>query len=281
VTHPTLSLLKYHGAGNDFLIALDPSALPAGPGGEIDAGTVRALCDRRRGIGADGLIVRRAPEGEPNAHVAMELWNADGSAAETSGNGLRCFALALVDEGFVPPGQVLIQTGGGLAEADVPAPSGSCGSGAVRVSMGRASIGASLDPSPFPRAGFAGWPVDTGNPHLVLLGGSIDDIDVSEVGPKLELARPGGQNVEIVAPDGSGGLDLVVWERGAGRTEACGSGSCAAAAVGRAAGVVGDHVEVHNPGGTLTVDLEGPLDCPAITLGGPAVRVAQIEVGAR
>lgn len=275
----TVSLLKYHALGNDFLIALDPGAL-TGPsemgddGVEIDKELVRSLCDRHRGIGADGLILARQSE---RADVFMELRNADGGRAETSGNGLRCLALALIDSGAVRSRNVVIDTDGGPVTALVGgrAPDG-CAD--VTVSMGRATVGASERPAPILGAGFEARRVDIGNPHLVLIGSSLEGVDIAAVGSRLESSEPGGLNVEAVAPDGSGGLDLLVWERGVGLTEACGSGSCAAAAAARAGGLVSERVPVANPGGILVIELTGSLEEPEVSLSGPACHIARIEV---
>ncbi len=269
----TVRLLKYHGLGNDFLIALDSAAL-------FDADAVRRLCDRHRGVGADGLMIaRRAIKG---GDIAMELRNADGSPAETSGNGLRCFALALVDSGTVNPDAttVSIETAGGVVTAEIESrTSEHCAH--IRVSMGLATVGPSVRPAPRLGAGYEARDVDVGNPHLVLLSSSVGGtagLDIAEIGRELETARPGGQNVEVVAPDGAGGLDLLVWERGVGLTEACGSGSIAAAAAARASGLVGERVPVRNPGGVVVVELTGPPESPRVSLSGPACRVARIEV---
>ncbi len=267
----TLSLLKYEALGNDFLIALDPHVLD----GSLAPAVAAALCDRHRGVGADGVIVVRPPS-RGGAGV-MELYNADGGRAETSGNGLRCLALALVDSGTVATRQVVIETDGGAVTAAV-GPRPEFGGADVTVSMGTVTLGPAKRPAPMLGERFEACAAEVGNPHLVLVGPSLEGVDISIVGPELERARPGGQNVEVVAPDGEGGLELVVWERGAGATEACGSGSCAAAAAARAAGLVGDRVPVANPGGRLVVDLAGPASAPSATLTGPARRVARLEV---
>ena len=269
-----VSLVKYHGAGNDFLIALDPSGLPGGD--ELEASFVRRLCDRHRGVGADGVIVARPAGGAADAR--MELRNADGGRAETSGNGLRCLALALLDAGRAHErhGAIVIETDAGARRVSLER-RGLPGAATLRSEMGVVRLG---DRVPAPDGLGAAWKArlaDAGNPHLVLLGPSLDGIEITELGPALENARPGGQNVEAASPAGDG-LELVVWERGAGVTESCGSGSCAVAAVARAAGLVGDRVAVHNPGGTLVVDLAGDRDTPAVGLSGPAERVASVEV---
>jgi diaminopimelate epimerase len=136
-----------------------------------------------------------------------------------------------------------------------------------------------VEPTASPIAGKEGFRADIGNPHLVLLGDRNDDIDLALIGPSLEAAWPGGQNVEVISVAGVDELDLVVFERGAGITEACGTGSCAAAAAARLAGLVGDVVTVRNPGGSLVVEL-GPAagNAAAARLSGPARRVAEVNV---
>ena len=214
----------------------------------------------------------------------MELRNADGSRAETSGNGLRCFALAVVRTGLVDGPEVYIETDAGLREAvlrsqDRP------GCADVSVEMGRLLVTplSPLADGALPGSVAQPWPawfVDAGNPHLVVLAPCLEGVAMAEVGPRLEAGRPGGQNVEIVACEpGKEDLSLVVWERGAGVTLACGSGSVAAAAALHAAGLCNDQVRVHNPGGMAEVVLSGddPLAMLA-TLAGPVRRVARVEV---
>jgi len=277
-----VSVLKYQALGNDFLVFLDPSDLPGTD--EVDAAFVVAVCDRHRGVGADGILVVRPAKadgvGRPVdgrvADVRLELRNADGGRAETSGNGIRCLALALVDAKIVPGPDVLVSTDAGPRLVTVLADNGP-GSAMVRTEMGILQVG-DAERAPRLGAGFEARHVDVGNPHLVLMGDSLEGVDIGDLGRSLEDAKPDGQNVEFVAPDGLGGLDLLVWERGAGLTEACGTGSCAAAAAARAAGLVGDRVEVHNPGGTLVVELTGELSAPSVWLSGPARRVLRAEL---
>jgi diaminopimelate epimerase len=272
-----VSVLKYQALGNDFLIFLDPSDLPGTD--EVDADFVVAVCDRHRGAGADGVMVARpaiAQGTEPLSDVRLELRNADGGRAETSGNGIRCLALSLVDAGVVPGPDVLVATDAGPRLMSVIGRT-SPSTAIVRAEMGTLVV-SEAEPAPLLGAGFEARHVDVGNPHLVLIGASLDGVDIAALGRSLEGARPGGQNVEIVAPDGTGGLDLLVWERGAGLTEACGTGSCAAAAAARATGLVGDRVEVHNPGGTLVVELNGEAQAPLVWLSGPASRVLRAEL---
>lgn len=267
-----VALAKYHGLGNDFLVLFDAErSLP------FTAALAAALCERHRGVGADGLL--RISSAHHGAAFAMELRNADGGVAETSGNGLRCAVLAAVHAGLVPAGQVLVETLAGTARATV----GVGVDGAVpaeaevRVEMGTVRVG---DEVASPLQGRRARLVDVGNPHLVLVGDSLTGVDLATTGPALEASRPGGVNVELIAAGVErDSLDLAVWERGAGLTQACGSGSCAAAAAARAWGIVGDRVAVRNPGGTLVVELSGadPLQ-PSAALSGPARRVAQVLV---
>lgn len=272
-----VSFLKYQALGNDFLVALDPSALPGDE--EVDTDFVIAVCDRHRGVGADGLLVARpvgaAGEGS-NADVRLELRNADGGRAETSGNGICCLALAVLDAGMVAGPDVLIRTDAGPRLVSLVERSGR-GVAVMRAEMGTVEVSPSQAvglAGPGSRARYA----DAGNPHLVLVASSLEGVDIVGLGRELEGGRPGGQNVEVIAPDGAGGLDLLVWERGAGLTQACGTGSCAAAAVARELGLVGDRVEVHNPGGTLVVDLSGDALAPSVWLSSPVSRVMRAEL---
>lgn len=295
-----LTLVKYHGLGNDFLIALDGRALDvaaherddqvapesSGPASRPGAGRVgelaRALCNRHTGVGADGLLVARAAIS--GGDVAMELRNADGSRAETSGNGLRCFALAVVEGGLVPGPEVAVETDAGVRRAVLRRQDGA-GSAHVSVEMGRLRVLVS-DPVAdelLPGSTSLPWPawsVDAGNPHLVVLAPSLEGVAIAAIGPKLERLRPGGQNVEIATRGpGSDELSLVVWERGAGVTLACGTGSAAVAAALHSAGLSQDRVRVHNPGGTaeVTLSADDPF-APLVELAGPVQRVARIEV---
>ena len=296
-----LSLLKYHGLGNDFLVALDGGALDAGAGEfaacapmvtddrqDLSAGDdhlallVRALCDRHTGIGADGVLIVRP--GGALADVGMELRNSDGGRAETSGNGLRCFVLATIEAGLVGGPEVVVETDVGARRASLRHREGPS-SADVSVEMGRVKVARS-DPVadvalPGSRAlPWPAWAVDVGNPHFVLLAPSLEGIALAAIGPTLERRRPGGQNVEFATYEPvKGELFLSVWERGAGITLACGSGSVAAAAAFHSAGISPAKVLVHNPGGTAEVSLSGddPVTFSA-ELAGPVHRVARFEV---
>ncbi len=261
-----LRLTKHHGAGNDFLVLLDPDDRRP-----LSAQEARALCDRPRGIGADGVL--RAVVGHAPAALSMDLRNADGGVAEMSGNGIRCLVQAAVDAGMVKAGTVTVQTLGGLRTVEYRSES-PAGLGYGRVDMGRGALGAELG-AEVPAGVRWGQHVDMGNPHVVLFGPPAGDDTVALVGPHLESSVRGGANVEFVwrgpAP---GDLTLRVWERGVGETLACGTGACAAALAAHAHGEAADHVRVHNPGGILDV----ALGADGIMLAGPTQNVGDVTV---
>jgi diaminopimelate epimerase len=260
-----LRLTKHHGAGNDFLVLLDPDDRRP-----LSAAEVRALCDRHRGVGADGVV--RVVSGSGPAALSMDLRNADGGVAEMSGNGIRCLVQAAVDEGLVGAGTVVVETLGGLRAVDYRAGPGP-GSGYGRVDMGHVVLGAEI--VDMPSGARWGQHVDMGNPHVVLFGAPAGDEALATVGPRIERSVPGGANVEFVWPGpASGELTLRVWERGVGETLACGTGACAVAAAAHAHGEAGTRVRVHNPGGPLDVELDGS----AVHLAGPTQKIADITV---
>ncbi len=248
-------LVKLEAAGNDFLVAL-VALLPRGTGRSgadqplLTPAQVRAVCDRRRGVGADGLIVVR--EGDHGADLEMELYNADGSVAEMSGNGIRCLVHAAVMGGIVPSRSVRVATAAGLRTvAYEPVEEGGAW---ARVDMGPVRLGSEVgSPLPGTRARLA----DVGNPHLVAVGDvDLDAVDLESLGAAASRAAGGPVNFEVVRPGRNGAdLELRVLERGVGETLSCGTGTCAAAAVAYAWGMVGDTVAVDNPGGRLEVRL--------------------------
>ncbi len=264
-----LSLTKHHGLGNDFLVAFDEGELSG-----VDVPQLaRHLCDRRTGIGADGLLIA---SDAPGYAARMALYNADGTRAEMSGNGIRCFAQALAMRRGTLDAQ-LIRTDAGDRQVEL-FPTDDPHSLRARVEMGEVS---SL-PEP------AGWaalgchpdrPVahlSLGNPHSVV---GVDDVGV------VDLAQLGGQvphvNLEIIEPGpGSDAVTMRVHERGAGITDACGTGACAAAYAARSWGLVASsHTEVvvHMDGGSASVEFDPDIPTRAVLIG-PTTYVAAIEV---
>ena len=269
-----MRLAKHHGLGNDFLIAR-ADVLPA------DAPSIaRAACHRTRGVGADGLIFGLPGDPDAGTHVTMVLLNADGSRAEMSGNGIRCLAQAIVqDDDHSHNRELRVGTDAGVRtvsveSTDVPDVI------QARVDMGPISPGPHLESAEFVdylhNHGLADHfsTADVGNPHLVVGVHDVHQIDVARSGADL-CRLAGGINVEFITPRPQGdGIDLRVWERGVGVTEACGTGACAAAHAARQWGLVGPVVQVAMPGGEVVVELGDTA-----VLIGPSEHIATVEYG--
>ena len=261
-----LELTKHHGLGNDFLVAFHPGVddLPS---------LARRLCDRHRGIGADGLLIG---ESEPGYAARMVLYNADGSRAEMSGNGIRCFAQALARRrGDLDPQLILTDAGDRLVtlyatdDADV-----------IEAAVDMGPVSPIDEPADWHRIGTDPMrPVShlsVGNPHAVV---GVDDVMVvdllslGEIVPdvNLELIEPGPEPHAIT---------MRVHERGAGITKACGTGACAGAWAAASWGLVAaafEEITVHMDGGDAKVRLHRPQH-GHVTLVGPSVFIGSIEV---
>ena len=251
---------KGHGTANDFVIIPDPD-------GRLDLSPeqVEALCDRRRGLGGDGLlrVVRtRALALNADAEWFMDYRNADGSISEMCGNGVRVYARYLVESGLAAGPTLPILTRAGLVVAEVDDETIAVELPPPRL-LGRSTVRLRGD-------AYAGIVVDVGNPHLVCPVPDPSTVDLS-VAPELDPSEfPNGGNVELVATEGVH-VRMRVVERGVGETMSCGSGAMAAAAVALAeAGLAEGTATVEVPGGRLTVTVR---DGRAI-LAGPAVIVA-------
>jgi diaminopimelate epimerase len=283
----TVPLAKLHATGNDFLVWSQLDAAGSVGGAALDGAALEraaiALCDRHRGVGADGLILLRPGAG---ADAEMILYNADGGLAEMSGNGMRCLAWAAARAGLARDDTLAVDTGGGRRTVELTRDT----EGeviAATVDMGPVTFDPTaipLDaPSPFGlRAEFHGTEYEgdaagMGNPHLVLFVDDPAHARVTQHGPRLEHDPrfPRRTNVEFVAlhPGAVDAVDMRVWERGVGETLSCGTGACAVAAVAHRRGLVGDRVTVHVPGGDLVVELGA-----TIRLGGPVVHVFDVAV---
>ncbi|MGN6694317.1 MAG: diaminopimelate epimerase [Aquihabitans sp.] len=274
----TFRLTKHHGLGNDFLVHLtdDPGAF-----GDRAAWIERAVrwCHRRHGIGADGLLVGLHGPAAGEVDLVMLLVNADGSVAEMSGNGIRCFAQAEALRRNQERGTFTIQTDGGLRTVEYAAtntPARHQGTIEASVDMGPARTGPSADRPADTVAGEQKRATfDLGNPHLVVLVDDPAAIDLASAGAEQEAAFDTGMNVHFVAPTTgeSDAMTMRVWERGAGVTEACGTGATAVARAAHDWGLVGEQVTVHMPGGDVQVLVGDPM-----VLRGPSVFIAGIVV---
>lgn len=289
-------LTKHHGLGNDFLVHLSTDG-PAATDRAVWVERAQRWCDRRRGIGADGLLIGLVDDGPtsgPGVDLEMLLVNADGSIAEMSGNGIRCLAQAAALAGLgdrSPEGGVLvIDTDAGVRTVTFQAPSEHLPSTMVAsVDMGPAGPGpeadrpvditvddvddataAALALAPLRSATF-----DLGNPHLVLLVPDPDVVDLVAAGSTHESTFDSGINVHFIAASATEPdvVEMRVWERGAGITEACGTGATAVARAAHDWGLTGTHVEIRMPGGSVQVDV-----ADSMTLHGPATYIASIEV---
>ncbi len=264
-----LAFTKMHGLGNDFIV-FDADHPESVPGAEA----LRRLADRRTGIGFDQALVLSPPR-RPDTDVYYRIFNADGSEVEQCGNGARCIARLVATRAARQERPLTMDSPGGLVEARLRR------DGLVSVAMGVPDF----EPRSLPfeaeremasyRIELPTGPVEfgavsIGNPHAVIRVRSVRDAPVDSVGPAMENhARfPRRVNVgflEIVAPDH---VRLRVFERGVGETQACGTGACAAVAVGRRHGPLAEEVRVDLPGGRLIVQWPGPGE--SIWLTGPA-----------
>lgn len=221
-----MKFTKMQGLGNDFVVLDDAIG--------VTAEVVRAVCDRHFGVGADGVLT----VGLVGGVVTMGYWNADGSAAEMCGNGLRCAARFAVDRGMAAEGRFVVQTPAGPKQVEV--------GNEIRVDLGVPVVG---DMTEIGGRFFRN--ISVGNPHAVTEVDDVGATPVAEVGAALQSEYSDGVNVEFAKIDGDV-VDMRVWERGVGETLACGSGIVAAATVARRNGG-GDTITVTMPGGTARV----------------------------
>jgi len=243
---------KMHGLGNDFVV------LDARSGGILlGRDQVRAMSDRRRGIGCDQLIVIEPPR-LTGAAAYLRIFNADGSASAACGNGTRCIAAALMEE--LGKGTITLETSAGLLEASIS------DNEQITVNMGSAllnwheiplaeeqdtlNVGIDVDGFNKPVA------VNVGNPHCVFFVDDVDTINLERLGPQIEHDPifPERTNVEIVEVRDENHIRIRVWERGVGITLACGSGACASVIAAHRRQLTDRNVEVTLDGGTLSIE---------------------------
>lgn len=263
-------LTKHNGLGNDFLITF-VDEVPA-HASEL----AQDLCDRRTGVGADGLIFGI----DSGSTVIMRLFNSDGSTAEISGNGLRCFLQAVAMRRGVQNLEIDVDTLAGVRAGNYET-SADPTIGEASVDMGPVTAGDPPDTDDFLASyGLTAtrWATGAvGNPHVVLEVQDPLSVDLADVGPKIEAHFPNGVNVHVVSVTEPDTLSLFVWERGAGKTQACGSGATVSAQRFHEWGAVGEKVTVMMPGGSAVVDV-ATAERPSAILSGATQYVAAVEV---
>jgi diaminopimelate epimerase len=270
-----INFTKGHGTGNDFVIVPDPDGALS-----LTPAEVAALCDRRFGIGADGVlrVVRSAKDPDGTAFAADAEWfmdyrNADGSIAEMCGNGVRVFTRYLIARGLATPGPegLPVATRAGVVVAVLDGDLISVQMRAPRVYAASTATAGHLT--------FPGAAVDCGNPHLVCAlhdGVELPSLDLT-VAPGFDTALfTHGVNVEFTTPaEPLAGFDrhvtMRVYERGSGETLSCGTGACAAAVAGIVLGLLDSPVQVQTRGGALTISWAGGDN--AVWMKGPAETV--------
>ena len=249
-------LEKYHGLGNDYLV-FDPNKNEL----ELNEANVKMICNRNVGLGSDGIL-----EGPLlGEHLAVKIWNPDGSVAEKSGNGVRIFAKYLKDAGYVQKKNYELMTDGGIVEITYLNEEGS----RLRISMGKLSFVSEEIPvigerrevinedMVFGNNLYPATCVSVGNPHCVIPMPEISKELVCKIGVHSESARyfPERVNTEIMKVTDRNNIAIETYERGAGYTMATGTGACAAAAVAYKLGLTENKMLVHMPGGDLQVEI--------------------------
>jgi diaminopimelate epimerase len=279
-----LRFAKMHGQGNDFVV-LDGVRQAI----SLTAAQVRAIADRHFGVGCDQLLLVE-PAADPANDFRYRIWNADGGEVEQCGNGARCFARFVRDEGLCARDEMRVETARGVIRPRIEP------GGQVTVDMGPPRFEPADVPflapgrSPTYALEVAGETVrlsvlSMGNPHAVQVVDDVDAAPVATQGPLLERhpAFPNRVNAGYLQVVSRGRARLRVWERGAGETLACGTGACAAVVAGIRLGLLGPEVRVATRGGELVIrwaggpgDMTPPL--PPVMMTGDAVRVFEGEI---
>jgi diaminopimelate epimerase len=250
---------RYHALGNDYLV-VDPSRF----GVRLTKARIRQLCDRRTGVGSDGIL---APVSAAGADFGLRIYNPDGSQAEKSGNGVRIFARFLHDFGYTRKRRLAIATRGGVVGAELHLRGGAVDQ--IRVEMGRARFDSRAIPVRGRRrevvsellrvAGrlFRVTCVSVGNPHCVIFVRRLSPGALRRFGPQIETHRrfPKRINVQFARVVNRRTIEALVWERGAGETRASGSSACAVVAAAVMTGRSARRVTVRMPGGSLAVEV--------------------------
>ncbi|MFO8153697.1 diaminopimelate epimerase [Thioalkalivibrio sp.] len=271
-----LAFAKMHGLGNDFVV-IDGVRQQV----DLSPDDVRLLADRHFGVGCDQVLLVEPPSDPATALFRYRIYNADGGEVEQCGNGARCFAVFVREQGLTQADTIAVETRAGPIVLQVEP------DGQVRVDMGRPCF----EPADIPFLAEAAaeeyaldvdgtilsiGAVSMGNPHAVILVDDVRTAAVSRLGPLIEHHPrfPNRVNAGFAAIRDRGRIDLRVHERGVGETLACGTGACAAMAVARRRGLVDARARVHLPGGSLVLSWTG-LGTDPVWMTGPATTVFQ------
>ena len=272
---------KMQGCGNDYVYVYGFRERVEDP-----ARTAQIVSDRHFGIGSDGLILIQPSK---RADFAMEMYNADGSEGAMCGNGIRCLAKYVYDQGLTRKTEIRVETRSGIRDLRMKVKDHKVYE--VQADMGRPELAAARIPVLAEKEQAVDVPavirgkeyrytaVSMGNPHAVVFAGPVEKLDLETLGPEFEHypAFPDRINTEFAEVTGPDSLRMRVWERGSGETLACGTGACAAAVAAVLLGKVRkDQVEVRLRGGTLKIFWDRGAD--RVWMTGPAVTVFQGEI---
>ena len=248
---------KYHGLGNDYLV-IDPNIHDV----DLTPDTIRLICDRNFGIGADGILYGPIKSGE---NLSLRIFNPDGSEAEKSGNGLRIFAKYLFENKYVDKKNFSIETLGGIVEAHIQDDSVNL----IKINMGKMTFRSTKIPVrgrerevvneelQINGVKYKVTCLSVGNPHCVIPLDEVTEQKAKELGPEVENHDmfPNRINMQLLKVIDQANIEIRIWERGAGYTLASGSSSCAAAGAAYKLGMVGRKINVKMPGGKLLVEI--------------------------
>ncbi|MFA4967185.1 MAG: diaminopimelate epimerase [Candidatus Margulisiibacteriota bacterium] len=254
-----LNFTKMEGIGNNFVL-VDSRTEKLDGINLIELS--KRICDRNFGVGADGLIIVWP---STKANYRMQIFNPDGSEPEMCGNGIRCFAKYVFEKDQLKTDVISVETKAGIMVPAMVEENGVVS--AVEVDMGIPK-----DEGKVSLMGFDFRKISIGNPHAVSFSDDLSNLDLAEIGPMIELDShfPNRTNVEFVDIINDHEIRVMVWERGAGATLACGTGACASVAAAVLGGKTGKKVLVHLPGGELEIEWQ---DDGHILMRGPAENV--------
>ncbi len=274
-----MKITKMHGLGNDFIVFFDEGTI------ELDVTDMaQRLCDRHTGIGADGLVIVMPSE---VADVRMRIINSDGSEAEMCGNGIRCFAKYAYDRKIITKDIFTVETLAGIMTPEIIAEDGVAK--LVKVNMGKPTFTASAIPMAVEAEKVIDYTIDVdgtsyvvssvllGVPHTEVFVEDVTTVPLTALGPKIEKHPlfPKGTNVNFVQVVDENTVKVRTWERGAGATLACGTGSCSSAVMAHEKGLTGRSIDVELYLGTLHIDYD---EEGTVYMTGPAAEVFTLDL---